>query len=79
MYNFSLLQDDNDKWVSILEDLFIFFSTSQYKHVFKEHLHYLVKSCKVIAPACFVSRFFTEEGTYLVFPFTTCFLILLFT
>ncbi|XP_030935775.1 uncharacterized protein At3g06530 [Quercus lobata] len=57
-----VLVDDNDKWVSILEDLFIFFSTSQYKHIFKEHLHYLVKSCKVIAPACFLSRFFTEEG-----------------
>ncbi|KAM3682910.1 hypothetical protein ACJW31_12G106500 [Castanea mollissima] len=57
-----VLVDDNDKWVSILEDLFIFFSTSKYKHVFKEHLHYLVKSCKVIAPARFLSRFFTEEG-----------------
>nr|XP_023877249.1 uncharacterized protein At3g06530 [Quercus suber] len=57
-----VLVDDNDKLVSILEDLFIFFSTSQYKHVLKEHLHYLVKSCKVIAPACFLSRFFMEEG-----------------
>ncbi|KAL4595949.1 hypothetical protein ACB092_12G129000 [Castanea dentata] len=57
-----VLVDDNDKWVSIVEDLFIFFSTSKYKHVFKEHLHYLVKSCKVIAPARFLSRFFTEEG-----------------
>lgn len=56
-----VLLDDNEKWVSTVKDLFFFFSTSQSKHVFKEHLHYLVTRCKV-APACFLSRFFTEEG-----------------
>uniref|UniRef100_A0A2N9G8U6 Uncharacterized protein n=1 Tax=Fagus sylvatica TaxID=28930 RepID=A0A2N9G8U6_FAGSY len=37
-----VLLDDNEKWVSTVKDLFFFFSTSQSKHVFKEHLHYLV-------------------------------------
>ncbi|GAV79488.1 LOW QUALITY PROTEIN: BP28CT domain-containing protein/U3snoRNP10 domain-containing protein [Cephalotus follicularis] len=43
-----------------LQDLFIFFATSQFKHCFKEHLHYLVTKCK-LSPVQFLSRLFTEE------------------
>ncbi|KAF5456234.1 hypothetical protein F2P56_025737 [Juglans regia] len=55
------LTDADDKWVLRLQDLFIFFATSQFKDVFKEHINYLVTRCKT-APANFLSRFFTEEG-----------------
>ncbi|KAG7972395.1 hypothetical protein I3843_07G181800 [Carya illinoinensis] len=55
------LTDADDKWVLRLQDLFIFFATSRFKDVFKEHLNYLVTRCKT-APAHFLSPFFTEEG-----------------
>ncbi|XP_068328989.1 uncharacterized protein At3g06530-like [Pyrus communis] len=52
--------DDDKKWVSWLRDLFVFFSVSKFKKVFKEHRHYLVTKCKVSA-VCFLPKFFTEE------------------
>ncbi|XP_065871790.1 uncharacterized protein At3g06530 [Euphorbia lathyris] len=53
--------EDNGNWVvNRLRDLFVFFSASQWKHVFKEHLHYLVSKCRV-SPIDFLSGFFTEE------------------
>lgn len=55
-------QDDNDKWLSSKHrDLFVFFASSQQKHVFKEHLHHLTTKCK-ISPVDFLSGFFTDEG-----------------
>ncbi|KAK7276819.1 hypothetical protein RIF29_17965 [Crotalaria pallida] len=56
-----ILLDDDDKWVSRIKDLFVFFATSQFKNSFREHLHYLATHCK-ISPARLLSKFFTEEG-----------------
>ncbi|KAB1204141.1 hypothetical protein CJ030_MR8G004038 [Morella rubra] len=56
-----VLLDAHDEWVSRLQDLFAFFAASHYKEVFKDHLHCLVTRSK-IAPARFLSSFFTEEG-----------------
>ncbi|KAK9292213.1 hypothetical protein L1049_020175 [Liquidambar formosana] len=56
-----ILLDDNGKWTCRLQDMFVFFSSSRLKHVFKKHLHYLVTKCK-ISPVRFLSKFFTEEG-----------------
>ncbi|KAK7300089.1 hypothetical protein RJT34_10922 [Clitoria ternatea] len=55
-----LLQDD-DKWVSKIRDLFVFFASYQSKHAFREHLHYLAAQC-TISPPRLLSKFFTEEG-----------------
>lgn len=65
------MQDDDAKWVSKIKDLFVFFASSQFKHVFREHLHFLAAQCR-ISPPRLLSKFFTEEGTkvvpcYLVF------------
>ena len=35
IYNFSLLQENNDNWVNMIKDLFIFYSTFQLKRVLK--------------------------------------------
>lgn len=64
-WTFYILQDDDDKWVSRIKDLFVFFSGSQFKHAFHEHLHYLATHCK-ISPPRLLSKFFTEEGTLLL-------------
>lgn len=56
-----ILQDNNDKWVSWIKDLFVCFAASKFKHAFQEHLHYLVAQCK-ISPPSLLSKFFTEEG-----------------
>ncbi|XP_061353134.1 uncharacterized protein At3g06530 [Gastrolobium bilobum] len=53
--------DDDDKWVSKIKDLFVFFASSQFKHAFSKHLHYLVAQCR-ISPPRLLSKFFTEEG-----------------
>ncbi|XP_062092226.1 uncharacterized protein At3g06530 [Humulus lupulus] len=55
-----VLQDDNKKWFSWLEDLFVFFSASQFNHVFKEHRLYLVTKFKA-SSLQFLCRFFTEQ------------------
>ncbi|KAF2311685.1 hypothetical protein GH714_025935 [Hevea brasiliensis] len=56
-----VLLDDNGKWLSSkCRELFVFFASSQWKHVFKEHLHYLATKCK-ISPINFLSGFFTDE------------------
>lgn len=60
---FYCLQDDNKKWFSWLEDLFVFFSVSQFNHVFKEHRLYLLTKCKT-SPFHFLGRFFTQQGSY---------------
>ncbi|ONI24972.1 hypothetical protein PRUPE_2G273000 [Prunus persica] len=52
--------DNDKKWASWLRDLFVFFSISKFKKVFKEHRHYLVTKCKISAVR-FLPRFFTEE------------------
>ncbi|WCJ36431.1 ARM repeat superfamily protein [Euphorbia peplus] len=53
--------EDHGNWVvNRRRDLFVFFSASQSKHVFKEHLHYLVSKSRV-SPIDFLSGFFTEE------------------
>ncbi|XP_010275398.1 PREDICTED: uncharacterized protein At3g06530 isoform X2 [Nelumbo nucifera] len=52
---------DNREWLFALQDLFVFFTASQLKHVFKEHLHFLLTKCNV-SPLHFLSKFFTEEG-----------------
>lgn len=70
-----LLQDKKEKWISMFSDLFVFFATSQFKHVFKEHLHYLVRSFK-ISPVHLLSRFFTDEGALIFFFFKLFFLVL---
>ncbi|KAE9614797.1 hypothetical protein Lal_00036146 [Lupinus albus] len=56
-----ILLDDDNKWISRIKDLFVFFATSQFKNSFHEHLHYLAAHCK-ISPARLLSKFFTEEG-----------------
>ncbi|XP_057441205.1 uncharacterized protein At3g06530 isoform X2 [Lotus japonicus] len=56
-----ILQDDDAKWVSKIKDLFVFFASSQFKHVFREHLHFLAAQCR-ISPPRLLSKFFTEEG-----------------
>lgn len=53
--------DDSGKWMSTLQDLFVFFAASQLKNVFQKHLHFLVTKCK-ISPVRFLSKLFTEEG-----------------
>ncbi|TKY57272.1 U3 small nucleolar RNA-associated protein 10 [Spatholobus suberectus] len=56
-----ILLHDDDKWVSKIRDLFVFFASSKLKHAFREHLHFLAAQCK-ISPPCLLSKFFTEEG-----------------
>nr|KYP73393.1 Uncharacterized protein At3g06530 family [Cajanus cajan] len=56
-----ILLHDDDKWVSKIRDLFVFFASSKLKHAFREHLHYLVAQCR-ISPPRLLSKFFTEEG-----------------
>ncbi|XP_050225155.1 uncharacterized protein At3g06530 isoform X2 [Mercurialis annua] len=56
-----ILLDDNAKWISCrVRDLYVFLSTSQLKHVFKEHRHYLITKCN-ISPVDFLSGFFINE------------------
>nr|XP_010919682.1 uncharacterized protein At3g06530 [Elaeis guineensis] len=52
---------ETDEWLSILNELFIFFVTSPSKNVFKRHLQFLVTSCSK-APCWFLSKYFAEEG-----------------
>ncbi|XP_038896984.1 uncharacterized protein At3g06530 [Benincasa hispida] len=59
--NADMTMDKKEKWISMFSDLFVFFANSRFKHVFKEHLHYLVRSFK-ISPVHLLSRFFTDEG-----------------
>ncbi|KAG5109390.1 hypothetical protein JHK82_038613 [Glycine max] len=56
-----ILLHDDDKWVSKIRDLFVFFASSKLKHAFHEHLHYLAAQCR-ISPPRLLSKFFTEEG-----------------
>ncbi|RDX79717.1 hypothetical protein CR513_39830, partial [Mucuna pruriens] len=56
-----ILLHDDDKWVTKIRDLFVFFATSKLKHAFREHLHYLAAQCR-ISPPRLLSKFFTEEG-----------------
>ncbi|KAJ7949476.1 U3 small nucleolar RNA-associated protein [Quillaja saponaria] len=58
-----IVLDGNEKWVSRIKDLFIFFATSKFKHVFSEHLHYLIAQSK-ISPVHLLSKFFTDEGVH---------------
>ncbi|KAJ0099511.1 hypothetical protein Patl1_20742 [Pistacia atlantica] len=55
-----VLLDVDEGWFSRLQDLFVFFASSNLKHVFKEHRQYLVSKCKV-SLVRFLSRLFTEE------------------
>ncbi|KAG6781264.1 hypothetical protein POTOM_014155 [Populus tomentosa] len=57
---FTSMEDNQQLISSRLTDLFVFFSNSQSKHFFKEHLHYLVTKCK-ISPIDFLSGFYTNE------------------
>lgn len=57
---FTSMEDNQQLISSRLTDLFVFFSNSQSKHFFKEHLHYLVTKCK-ISPIDFLSSFYTNE------------------
>ncbi|XP_022943098.1 uncharacterized protein At3g06530 [Cucurbita moschata] len=59
--NADMVLEKKEKWISMFSDLFVLFATSRFKHVFKEHLHYLVRSFK-ISPVHLLSRFFTDEG-----------------
>ncbi|KAK9913977.1 hypothetical protein M0R45_037776 [Rubus argutus] len=52
--------DGDEKWISWLSELFTFFSGCQFKHIFKEHRHYLITKCKISAVS-FLSKFFTED------------------
>lgn len=60
------MQDGDEKWVSWLSELFAFFSGCQFKHIFKEHRHYVVTKCNKSAVS-FLSKFFTDEGAWLPF------------
>ncbi|GMH10729.1 hypothetical protein Nepgr_012570 [Nepenthes gracilis] len=53
--------DDNDEWIRNLRDLFVLFSECHLKHVFKEHLHYLLLNCR-LSPILFLLKFITKEG-----------------
>lgn len=68
-WDYFLLQDKKEKWISMFRDLFVFFANSRFKHVFKEHLHYLVRSFK-ISPVHILSKFFTDEGALIYFVWT---------
>ncbi|KAJ6347184.1 hypothetical protein OIU76_003808 [Salix suchowensis] len=57
---FTSMEDNQQLIGNRLSDLFVFFSNSQSKHFFKEHLHYLVTKCK-ISPIDFLSGFYTKE------------------
>ncbi|GAU49365.1 hypothetical protein TSUD_252390 [Trifolium subterraneum] len=46
---------------SKIKDLFVFFASSKFKHVFRKHLHFLAAHCSV-SPARLLSKFFTDEG-----------------
>ncbi|WJX64702.1 hypothetical protein P8452_49448 [Trifolium repens] len=46
---------------SKIKDLFVFFASSNFKHVFRKHLHFLAAHCSV-SPARLLSKFFTDEG-----------------
>ncbi|XP_047327149.1 uncharacterized protein At3g06530 [Impatiens glandulifera] len=54
-------KDDEQGWLSSLQDFFVFFSSSKSKHVFHKHLNFLVTKSKN-SQGRFLSRFFTEEG-----------------
>ncbi|CAA6663312.1 unnamed protein product [Spirodela intermedia] len=56
-----VLAAGSGEWLSILEDLFVFFVTSSAKHAFKEHILFLVKKC-CPSPPQFLSGLFTTEG-----------------
>lgn len=62
------MQDENNRWVSRIKDLFVFFAASPFKHAFREHLRYLVAQCK-ISPPRLLSKFFTDEGALHLFHF----------
>ncbi|KAK6121966.1 hypothetical protein DH2020_044289 [Rehmannia glutinosa] len=58
--NLHLLQDMKGKWVSTLQDLFVFFVCHS-KDVFKKHLEYLSTKCKISLTQIML-KLFTEEG-----------------
>ncbi|KAK6936870.1 U3 small nucleolar RNA-associated protein 10, N-terminal [Dillenia turbinata] len=49
------------KQMQTIEDLFVFFAASSTKHVFLDHIHYLLSKCK-ISPVGLLSKFLTHEG-----------------
>lgn len=59
------MQRDGDEWVSKIRNLFVFFASSKLKHAFRKHLHHLAVQCR-ISPSCLLSKFFTEEGCYIL-------------
>lgn len=52
---------DNAKWSCILEDMYIFFTTSHSKSVFRLHFLFLIRESK-LSPVRSLSKLFTEEG-----------------
>ncbi|KAL5569803.1 hypothetical protein UlMin_026378 [Ulmus minor] len=55
----AFMQEDNEKWIGRLQELFVFFSVSRFNHVFKEHRFYLVTKCN--SSVHFLSSLFTEQ------------------
>lgn len=54
-------QVNSQQYTQMLEDLFIFFATSQSKSLFKEHLRLLVTSCSHDPVLC-LSNFCSDES-----------------
>lgn len=52
---------DHQEQLMILDELFVLFTTSSSKNIFREHLHFLVKNCSA-APFQFLCKYFAEEG-----------------
>ncbi|KAK1262699.1 hypothetical protein QJS04_geneDACA018413 [Acorus gramineus] len=55
------VEESVNKKMFVLEELFVFFSTTLSKGVFREHLRFLVTKCTTFSIK-FLSKFFTEEG-----------------
>lgn len=53
--------EDSSELALVLDELFVFFTTSPSKKIFRKHQHFLVKNC-IRDPLPFLSKYFSEEG-----------------
>lgn len=57
------LQADHRGLLMVLDELFVFFTTSPSKNIFKNHLIFLVKNCNA-SPFQFLCKYFADEGLW---------------
>ncbi|ONK73498.1 uncharacterized protein A4U43_C04F32240 [Asparagus officinalis] len=52
---------DHCEQLTMLNEMFLFFTTSPSKNIFRKHIHFLVKNCSS-SPFQFLCKYFTEGG-----------------